>query len=83
MTDLQRLDFEEIDQVWTITEHYSDGSSRPGESFMASGHDHYTKLAQVLDRLKSDYPGYWSPRTPYNKVDERRYRLEVAPVPAG
>jgi hypothetical protein len=82
MADLQRLDFEEIDRMWTIAEHYSDGTSRPGEAFMASGHERYTKLAQILDRLKSEYPSYRSTRTPYNKVNEKHYRLEVAPVRA-
>jgi len=83
MADLKRLDFEERDQQWYITEFYSDGTSQPGEPFMASDHERYSKLAQVIDRIKDKYPGYRPTRAPYNRVDGTHYSLEVVPVQAG
>jgi len=77
MTDLQRLEFEERDEQWYITEVYSDGRSQPGEPFMASGHERYSKLDQVMDRIKDKYPGYRPTRIPYDKVNAKRFLLEV------
>jgi hypothetical protein len=82
MADLKRLDFEEIDRMWIVTEFYSDGSSRPGKFFMASGHDNNPKLRQIDYRLNSNYPAYWVTNMPYNKPDEMHYSLEVLPKPA-
>ena len=82
MTDLQRLEFEERDGQWFITESYSDGRVRPGEPFMASGHERHSKLEQVLDRVKSKYPGYRPIRTPYDEVNAKHFLLEVVPEQA-
>lgn len=82
MADLQRLEFEERDGQWHITEIYSDGHVQPGEPFMASGHERYSKLQQVLDRIKDKYPGYRPTRIPYDKVDATRFSLEVVAEPA-
>ncbi|BDZ54165.1 hypothetical protein GCM10025870_12380 [Agromyces marinus] len=71
MAELQRLQFEERDGQWFITEFYSDGRSQPGEPFMASGHERYSKLQQVLSRIKDKYPGYRPTPIPYDKVMPR------------
>jgi hypothetical protein len=77
VTDLQRLEFEERDEQWFITEVHSDGHLQPGEPFMASGHERYSKLQQVIDRIKDKYPGYRPIRIPYNKVNATHFSLEV------
>lgn len=79
MADLQRLEFEERDGQWLITEVYTDGRFEPGEPFMASGHESYSKLQQVLGRVKDIYPGYRPTRIPYDMVNATRFLLEVVP----
>jgi hypothetical protein len=79
MTDLERLDFEERDRQWFIKEVYRGGVVKDGEPFMASGHERYSKLMQVLDRVKYKYPGYRVTRIPYDKVNDRRFMLPVVP----
>jgi hypothetical protein len=78
MDNLVRIDFEEIDQQWIVTLIDSDRHAIPGEPFPASGHERYSKLQQVLDRVHS--LGYRSTHTPYNRVNGTSYRLEVVPL---
>ena len=82
MSDLQRLDFEERAQQWFITEVYSDARSKPGEPFMASGHERYTKLQQVLDRVRDKYPDYRPIHIPYDRVNDLRYSLDIVSLQA-
>ncbi len=77
MADLKSLEFEERAQQWFITEIYGDGSAKPGEPFMASGHDHFTKLEQVLRRIQDKYPGYRPTPIPYDQVDRKHYSFEL------
>ena len=77
MADLQRLEFEERDEQWFITEVYSDGSTKPGEPFPASGHEHYSKLEQVQNRIKEEYPDYRPTHIPYNRVNGTWYVFSV------
>lgn len=77
MADLRRLEFEERGGQWFITEVYSDGRFQPGEPFMASGHERFSKLKQVLGRVKEKYPGYRPTPIPYDKVNATRILLEV------
>jgi len=75
----KRLEFNEQDEQWSITEFHSDGNSRRGEPFPASGHEHLTRLQQVLTRIASKYPDYRVHPTPYHAVNETHYSLEVLP----
>jgi hypothetical protein len=80
MTNLQRLEFEERDEQWQVTQHYSDGSTTPGESFPASDHERNPKQEQVDYRVRSEYPGYQVVNyTPSDNSDSKHYLLEVVP----
>jgi hypothetical protein len=78
--EIVRIDFLERDEVWEVTLWLSDGTTRPGEPFPASGHPNYSKLEQVTRRLQE--LGYRATRMPYSKVNETRYNLEVVPITA-
>lgn len=75
MSVLTGLEFSERHEQWTITEFYSDGSSRPGEPFQASGRQ--SERDQVLERLASKYPDYLALRDPANAVDKTYYSFKV------
>jgi hypothetical protein len=80
MDGLVRLEFEEQDRQWKVTEIYDDKTERNGEPFPASGAENYTKIRQVLYRLGSDYPGYQvDPTTPDQAPNKTRYVLPVVP----
>lgn len=76
--DIVRIDFLELDEVWEVTLWLRDGTIRPGEPFPASGHPNNSKLQQVMRRLEE--LGYRATHTPYNKVHETRYNLDVVPT---
>lgn len=82
MANLKHLRFEERDEQWFITETYSDGKDRSGEPFMASGHERYTKLQQVLDRISDKYPSYRPTPIPYNTVNATRFSFDLVPKQA-
>lgn len=77
MADLQRIEFEERGEQWFITEVYSDGSTRPGEPFPASGHENFPKLEQVQSRIKEKYPDCRPTYIPHNKGNGTWYVFSV------
>lgn len=80
MDGLVRLEFEEQDGLWIVAEIYDDKTDRNGEPFQASGAENFKKIEQVLDRLRSHYPGYQvHPSTPDQAPNKTRYVLPVVP----
>jgi hypothetical protein len=77
MAELERLDFEERDGQWFITEVYRGGHFKAGEPFMASGHERFTKLEQVLQRASDQYPSYRLTHIPYDKVNAKSFVFGV------
>ena len=77
MDNVVRINFEERDQQWIVTLIDADGNAQPGKPFPASGHERFTKLEQVLRCVQE--LGYRATNTPYNKVNESKYLLDVTP----
>lgn len=73
-----RIEFKERDRQWLVTLTHADGVTSPGEPFPASGHEHFSKLEQVLFRLGQ--LGYRPKQIPSDKPDALRYVIEVEPV---
>lgn len=78
MNSVARVDFEERDEQWIVTLIGADGESRPGEPFPAFGGEGFSKLEQVLSRIKE--LGYRPKYTPYNKPNAKSYIFEVRPI---
>ncbi|WP_316296303.1 hypothetical protein [Clavibacter michiganensis] len=76
--DVVHMLFVEGEGMWELTLTTSDGEDHKGEPFPASGTEGFSKLQQVLFRIEA--MGYRATRTPYSKVHERRYSLDVAPL---
>jgi hypothetical protein len=74
---IERIDFEERDQQWIVTLTALGGGVRPGEPFPAFGGEGYSKLEQVLNRVKE--LGYEPMRIPYNRPNATRYLFELKP----
>ena len=51
MVNIVRIESEERDRQWRVTQIDADGVARPGEPFPAYGGERYSKLEQVLGRL--------------------------------
>jgi hypothetical protein len=75
MTDIVRIDFEERDQQWQVTLVTADNEHRPGEPFPAYGGENFSKLEQVLNRVK--VLGYRPTHTPYNQAAASRIVIDV------
>ncbi|WP_029267403.1 MULTISPECIES: hypothetical protein [unclassified Microbacterium] len=78
MANVERVIFEEIDQQWLVTLVDDEGATVPGEPFPASGHENYSKLEQVLDRLT--LLGYRARQIPHEAPNQRRYVFDVRPL---
>lgn len=78
VNNMVRIDFEERDQQWIVTLTSADRDTRPGEPFPAYGGEGFSKLEQVLSRVKE--LGYRPRRIPYNKPNATRYVFEVKPI---
>jgi hypothetical protein len=76
--DVVHMLFVQQGEMWELTHTTSDGQTHAGEPFAASGKDGFTQLEQVLFRIGA--MGYKPKVTPYHKVHERRYSLDVVPV---
>ncbi|RXZ72767.1 hypothetical protein [Agromyces albus] len=78
MNNVVRIDFHERDQQWIVTLTGADGGTRSGEPFPAFGGEGFSKLEQVISRMKE--LGYRPTRIPYNKPNATRYIFEVEPI---
>jgi hypothetical protein len=76
--DVVHMLFVEQGEMWEVTHTTSDGHEHAGEPFPASDREGFTKLQQVLFRIEA--MGYRAKYTPYNKVHEHRYSLNVVPA---
>lgn len=77
MDNVVRVKFVEVDEQWRVTLVSADGEERPGEPFQASAHERFSKLEQVMWRLRD--MGYRALSTPA-EANERQYVIDVVPI---